>query len=160
VVERSTVRMAEQLAALEKMDIPAIKKLHMHIRGLLTAYIKAPFINELINFLMKDVESERAKHVSEIFVKPVATFYRSLIAQGVQEGTFREIDPMHFYFIVVGACDHITARRSALFHVFGIDHPSKSLSYSYAETVYEIILAGISSTERPNTNGVKASGAF
>ncbi len=143
LVERGAGKAAEQLAALETMDISAEKKLRMHVGGLLTAYVNAPYINRLLHLLMQTGDSERVRLISETFVKPIADFHRSVIEQGVREGVFRRVDPAHFYFILVGACDHIVARRGALKQVFNIDELSDDLRRSYASTVYELVRNGI-----------------
>ena len=143
ILENGSARAADQLAALQTMPVSAEKKLRLHVGGLVTAYVKAPYLDRLMHALMQTADDAGARHISEIFIKPVADFHAALIAQGVAEGVFRRVDPMHFYFILVGACDHIVARRKALQHVFAVEDLTDELRRDYAETVYRVILAGI-----------------
>lgn len=143
LVERGTERAKRQLAELEELDVPAIKKLRLHVEGLVSEYAKAPYINSLINALIVSSDEARALHVSDIFIKPVAEFHRRLLTQGVSEGVFRDIDPAHFYLMLVGACEHLVARQTAHEHVFGYRQDSKARQRQYAETVFAIISSGI-----------------
>jgi hypothetical protein len=51
---------------------------------------------------------------------------------------------MHFYHLLIGACEHIVAYKSALSRVFNVSDVDDDLRESYAETVYKVILGGIS----------------
>jgi TetR/AcrR family transcriptional regulator len=143
IVERGTQRAVEQLAKLEKLDAPAPRKLKLHVEGLVAAYVQAPYINSLINMLIVSGDEQRARYVSDIFVKPVADFHKMLLRQGVAEGSFREIDPMHFYFILAGACENFVSRRVAHFYVFGDYWKGSDVEKLYAKSVYEVVAAGL-----------------
>lgn len=143
LVERGTQKAVAQLKALEKMEASASVKLKIHVHGLVAAYANAPYINSLLHLMIGNTSEEGARYISRIFIEPVAAFYRSLIAQGVAEGSFRAIDPMHFYFILVGACEHIVVRRQAWRHVFGVSLEGEALRSTYADTVYQVVLNGV-----------------
>ncbi|MFW2828592.1 TetR family transcriptional regulator [Sphingomonas sp. ID0503] len=143
VVERHTAAAARDMAALAASDYSAEKKLRLHIRGVVSAYVRSPFTNRLLNHLQQNADEERSRHISEIFIKPVADFHRAILEQGVREGLFRPIDPMHFYHMVVGACEHLVAYKTPLNHTFGVKEINDDLRRDFADTIFDVLVAGI-----------------
>ena len=46
----------------------------------------------------------------------------------IPEGVFRAVDPMGFFFIILGSCDQFFSRRGTMAHVFGVDDVSEEVS--------------------------------
>jgi hypothetical protein len=88
-------------------------------------------------------EPDLAKQVAETISKPLANTQRQLLEQGVKDGVFRPIDPMLFYFIVLGACDHLFFGQQVLLHAFGVQRIDDELRRSYTNTLLDLILGGI-----------------
>lgn len=143
VVEAYSANAAHELEMLGKADYPATRKLKLHIGGVVKTYVRAPFTNRLLQYLIQSADEEQARHLSDIFIRPITEFQRSMLAQGVREGSFREIDPMHFYNVLMGACEHIVAYKGVLSYVFPPAETDDDLRKSYADTLYAIILNGI-----------------
>lgn len=143
LLERGTAKAASQLIALEKMPVSASERLRIHVKGLVSAYMHAPYINRLLHHIMSSGDEARAIRTSELFITPIANFYSKLIDQGVAEGVFRPVLPMHLYFMLVGACDQLVARRSALQHAFGVAELTEEMGRSFCDTLYHIISAGL-----------------
>lgn len=143
LLERDAAKAVEQLRELSGMKLPVQKKMRMHIGGLINAYYKTPYANRLLHELMQNASSESAQRVSEIFLKPIADFQRDLLEQGLREGVFREVDPTDFYFIVVGACDHLFARRCVLTHIFDIGEITEHIKKRYSHSLVDMVMAGI-----------------
>lgn len=143
VVEKQTANAARDLEELIAADFPAAYKLKMHVRGVVKAYMRFPFTNRLVHHLIQISDEEQASHLSDIFIKPIADFHRKLLLQGEAEGAFRPIDPMHFYHLLIGSCEHVVAYRRALSRVFGPDGTDDQRRQQYAETVFSVILNGI-----------------
>ena len=148
LLERDGAKAVKQLQELAEMDLPVTTKLRMHIGGLINAFFRAPYMNRLLNMLMQSEPGENSRRVSELLVKPIAEFQRNLLEQGIAEGVFRPVPPMEFYFMVVGACDHLFARRTALAHVFGIEEITEEMKRHYARTLTSTILNGITINDR------------
>ena len=143
LIERDGAQAVEQLRELAQSDLSTTSKLRLHVGGLINAYFRAPYMNRLLNILMQNEETATSRRVGEIFIKPIVDFQRTLLEQGQREGVFRSVSPVDFYFMVVGACDHLFARRRALSSVFGIEEVTPELKRNYARTVTNILLLGI-----------------
>ena len=144
LLERDSAKAVEQMRALAGMDLPAETKLRMHIGGIINAYFRAPYLNRLLNMLMQTEAGENPRRISELLARPIAEFQRCLLEQGMREGVFKPVPPVEFYFMIVGACDHMFSRRSALSHVFGIETVTDEMKRNYARTLTSMILHGIS----------------
>jgi hypothetical protein len=124
--------------------MPAVDKLRLHVGGLINAYFRAPYMNQLLNILVRREETETSRRVGELIIKPIVDFQAHILEQGRREGVFRDVPPVEFYFMIVGACDHLFARRGALSQVFGIPEMSETLKRDYARFLIDTVLRGIS----------------
>ncbi len=141
VLEDVLGRALEQMAGLIAMPLPPVDKLKLHIKGIITIYFRYPFINRLIHEMFQ--EPDLAKQVAERISKPLANTQKQLLEQGMRDGVFRPIDPMLFYFIVLGACDHLFFGQQILLHAFGVQRIDDELRRSYTNTLLDLILGGI-----------------
>lgn len=130
-----------QLKGLVEMDMPVVEKLKLHIKGIINVYFRYPFVNRLIHAMM--IEEETALKVSETISKPLAETQRILLQQGMDSGQFKNIDPMLFYFIVLGACDQLFFGQHVLSHAFGVDRIDEDLKRSYTNALLDMVLSGI-----------------
>lgn len=131
----------EQLEGLIGMDLDPVEKIKLHIRGIITVYFRYPFINRLIHYLFEDEETgpEVARKIS----KPLAETQRKMIQEGISQGLFKPVDPMLFYFIVLGACDHLFFGQHMLRVAFDIDQIDEDLRRNYTNTLLDMILHGV-----------------
>jgi AcrR family transcriptional regulator len=141
VLEDVLGRALGQMTGLLSMNLNPVDKLKLHIKGIITIYFRYPFINRLIHAMFQ--EPELAKQVAETINRPLANTQRRLLEQGVRDGVFRPIDPMLFYFIVLGACDHLFFGQQILLHAFGVPRIDEDLRRSYTNTLLDLILGGI-----------------
>jgi len=141
VLEDVLGRALEQMTGLITMPLPPVEKLKLHIKGIITIYFRYPFINRLIHAMFQ--EPDLAKQVAERINKPLANTQKQLLEQGVRDGVFKPIDPMLFYFIVLGACDHLFFGQQILLHAFGVQQIDDELRRSYTNTLLDLILGGI-----------------
>jgi AcrR family transcriptional regulator len=135
----------EQMRGLLDMDMPAIDKLKLHVKGVINVYFRYPFVNRLIHAMLMD--RELAVKVSETISKPLAETQRRLLQEGVDSGQFKSIDPMMFYFIVMGACDQLFFGQHVLNHAFGIAKIDEDLRRAYTDTLLDLVLGGILTDE-------------
>lgn len=143
LMERDGSKEMQKLGELAEFELPAVAKLRLHIRGLINAYFRAPYMNQLLHSLMEDQESATSHRVSEVFIQPIAAFQKKLLEQGLREGVFRPVSSVDFYYMVVGACDHLFSRRAALNHVFGFKTVTEELKRDYADSLTGLVLRGI-----------------
>ena len=148
LIERDAAQAVVMLQELARMPIPPDKKLRMHIEGFVKSFFRAPYLNILLHSQMQGSESTVAKRVSDVFVAPIAAFQREVLDQGVNEGLFRPVEPMYFYFLIVGACENMFARRCTLRQVFGVSEITDEMRRGYSQTIIDTVMRGI--TLRPD----------
>lgn len=137
ILGRALVQMGELL----EMELDPVEKLKLHIKGIITVYFRYPFVNRLIHAMFQTPET--AKEVAETISKPLAETQRRLLEEAVAQGQIREIDPMLFYFIVLGACDHIFFGQHILHHCFGVEEIDDDLRRRYTDTLLDMVLIGL-----------------
>lgn len=143
LLRRDINNAAHALKTLIDSDKPASWKIVQHVSGLLKFYHKVPYLHRLLRNVIRDMPMDKARDLAHELVGPICTFYESLIEQGVQEGTFRRINPMLLYFTIVGACDQLFSNRSLLKAMFDVDHIDADLHRQYTEHTVAILTQGI-----------------
>jgi len=143
VLERDAETAMTALKALSEMDIPAQKKLKIHINGIINAYFRSPYINRLIHYMVESGSPGASKRVAQIFIEPMIEVYRDIVAQGVREGALRDVDPGLLYYCLVGAADHIFHAGYSVPSTLGVARLDDSIKQKYAEMVCDIYLRGL-----------------
>ncbi|MET0366088.1 MAG: TetR family transcriptional regulator [Sphingobium sp.] len=131
----------EQLDGLLAMELNPVEKLKLHVKGIINVYFRYPYINRLIHSLFEDPEA--AARVAERISTPLAETQRKLVEDGIAKGLFKPVDPMLFYFIVLGACDHLFFGQHMLRSAFNIETIDEDLRTRYANTVLDLLLGGL-----------------
>ncbi len=128
---------------LVKMPLPAKDKIRIHVSGIVNTYFRYPYTNRLTHYLIGEERGGWDRKVAEKFTKPLADAQAAILKQGIEEGTFKPVDPMLFYYNVVGACDHLFFARSSLVNSFGIDCVTEEIKRDYINHLNETTLAGL-----------------
>ncbi|WP_082765570.1 MULTISPECIES: TetR family transcriptional regulator [unclassified Phenylobacterium] len=145
LARRDTERALEQLTRLTEMDIPPEEMLRIHISGIIRNYARRPYLNQLLNLLLRDEDSAAAREIKETFVAPLAAAQRAIIERGVAEGRFRAVDPALAYFIIVGACRDFFTNKITIRTVLGAD-PDEDEIKRYTRTVVDVLFNGLLAT--------------
>jgi TetR/AcrR family transcriptional regulator len=143
VLERDAETAMTALKALSEMDIPAQKKLKIHINGIINAYYRSPYINRLIHYMVESGSPAASKRVAQIFIEPMIDVYRDIVAQGVSEGVLKDVDPGLLYYCLVGAADHIFHAGYSVPSTLGVAKLDDGIKQKYAEMVCDIYLRGL-----------------
>lgn len=143
VLERDAETAMTALKALSEMDIPAQKKLKIHINGIINAYYRSPYINRLIHYMVESGSPAASKRVAQIFIEPMIAVYRDIVAQGVREGVLKDVDPGLLYYCLVGAADHIFHAGYSVPSTLGVAKLDDGIKQKYAEMVCDIYLRGL-----------------
>lgn len=143
LLERDAESSMAALEHLVAMDMPADKKLKVHIEGIINAYYKSPYINRLIHYIVDTGGDVSKKRVSEFFIEPMLRAYKAIVAQGVHEGVLREIDPGLLYYCLVGAADHIFHAGYSVPMTLGADGLDYEIKQRYLDMVSGIFLRGL-----------------
>lgn len=143
LLERDAETAMTALKALSEMEIPAQKKLKIHINGIINAYYRSPYINRLIHYMVESGSPAASKRVAQIFIEPMIDVYRDIVAQGVSEGVLKEVDPGLLYYCLVGAADHIFHAGYSVPSTLGVDRLDDGIKQKYAELICDIYLRGL-----------------
>lgn len=142
LARRDTNRSLEQLQELVAMTVPPEKKLRIHISGIIRNYAKRPYLNGLLNLLLRDETSETARIIKETFVAPLALAQRTIIEEGIAAGRFRRIDSAMAYFVIIGACQYFFSNRITVRHILEGEADEAAVE-RYAQEVVDVVLNGL-----------------
>lgn len=143
LLDREAEAAMASLNALIKMDISAEKKMAIHIEGIVNAYYRSRYLNRLLHYVVETGGAEAKTHVSRMFINPIMDAYRSIIRQGVEEGSIADIDPGMLYYALVGSADHIFYASYSVPDVLGVEAIDIDTKQSYAAFLRQIFLKGI-----------------
>lgn len=125
---------AEQLGWREKLEL--------HIGGIARNYLRYPYINRLLADQLQRADEPGTRVLSESFAVPLQRFQQELLEEGVRAGELREVDPVLFFFAVVGMCEFIFSARGWLVHGFGLALDEDFVD-RYVEHVVELVFTGV-----------------
>ena len=140
LVRRDATSSLEPLDELVKMTIPPEQKVRLHVAGVIKTYIRYPYLNRLIHLLLTHSAARIAAEIANFFVKPLVEAQSKILDEGVAQGVFRRVDPMFFYYSMIGACDHMFFARYSLKFAFGVDEITSKLRNNYTEYVADMTI--------------------
>jgi AcrR family transcriptional regulator len=129
----------ERLAA---EDIGWREKLGSHIGGIARNYLRYPYINRLLADQLQRSDKPGTLALSERFAVPLQSFQAQLLDEGRSAGELRDVDPVLFFFAVVGMCEFIFSARGWLVHGFGLALDDEFVE-RYVDHVIELVLTGM-----------------
>lgn len=135
-------RMAE-LQPLARAELAPNEKLRIHINGVVNTYFKYPYVNRLMHYLLTEAGQEYGMIIAEEFARPLVDTQRAILAEGAEQGIFRDTDPLMFYFHLVGACDYLFFGQATLKHVFGVEEVTQDLKRRYVEHIHHTLTKGL-----------------
>lgn len=143
LLERDMRNIVDGLGALMARDMAPDERLRTHIHAVIRTYYRFPYLNRLMMRMVRDCPPEVATKLAREYLQPISEVYDRLIAEGVEKGLFRPIDPQLFYFTVTGAADRFFSARLVLQYCFDQDEVSEEMSRNYADHTVDIIMTGI-----------------
>jgi AcrR family transcriptional regulator len=140
LVRRDATTSLQRLDQLVNLDISPEEKIRLHVAAVIDTYVRYPYLNQLIHFLLTNSEQKIMQEIANFFVKPVVEAQSRMLEEGFARGVFRKTDSMFFYYSIIGACDYIFFGRSSRKIVFGMaEIPSKTRD-AYIDFVCEMSL--------------------
>jgi AcrR family transcriptional regulator len=135
VASQSLGQLNEQLS----MDLPPEKKLRLHIGGVIKAYWRHPYFNQLIHSLHDQDDRE----VTKLFLRPLLNARTRSLKEGCSAGVFCKVDPIFFYMSVIGACHSLFYGGRTLRTALGIAEVTDDLRQQYSNYVATMVLSAI-----------------
>jgi TetR/AcrR family transcriptional regulator len=143
LVEADTARSLDQLDELLSLDVTATQKLTLHVTGIIRTYSRHPYLNSLLNRLVRESGTEASDRIKANFVEPLINAQRQIIEAGIKAGEFRPIDPNHAYFLIVGACQYLFATRVPFGNLMNGAPSQDTFVRSYTTAALDFILRGL-----------------
>lgn len=143
LLHRVATKALADLNALVLSDLPPVRKLEMHLAGIVSTYFRYPYTNRLLHSLLLDQDATAAGEVTRFFVEPLVEAQADLLRMAAEAGCIRRVDPMLFYFSVIGACDFLFSSRHTLVKVFGVRDIDDELRRRYARHMVDLVMSGL-----------------
>lgn len=131
-----------QLQHLAAMSASPLDKLRIHISGIVATYLRYPYVNRLMHELVREDDSY-GKMIADEIARPVLDLQCAILEEGAALGVFKPVDPMMFYFHVIGACDQIFHGRYQLKFLFNVEEIDDDLRRRYVDHLYATLTHGI-----------------
>lgn len=143
LLDRDMAGIVLAVDALLAKDWDPETRLRHHIGKVVDTYYHTPYLNRLLMRLVRESDPDEAHRIADSYLTPLSRAYTRLIADGVKQGVFRDVDPQLFYFTTTGACDRFFASRLVLKHCYDTDTLTEELRDRYREHCIDFIMAGI-----------------
>ena len=142
LVMRITGSLRADFEALAAQPVGWREKLERHVAGIVGSYVRYPYINRLLADQLRRADEPGTLALSASFAAPLGAFHRDLLAAGRAAGEVRDVDPVLFFFSVVGMCEFIFSARGWLTHGFGRALDDELVA-RYIDHVVELVLSGV-----------------
>jgi AcrR family transcriptional regulator len=152
LVTRITGGFRADFETLAAADLGWREKLERHVAGIVRSYVRYPYINRLLADQLRRADEPGTRALSESFAAPMGAFHRELLAEGRRAGQVRDVDPVLFFFSVVGMCEFIFSARGWLTHGFGLALDDE-LVERHTDHVVELVLSGVRGRQSPERGG-------
>ena len=141
-----------QLQDLIQSTRPVLDKLRIHISGLINLYFKYPYLNQLTLILVRRGRPPVVEEVTEKLVRPIFDAHKALLEEAIAAGDIKPVDPMLFYFTVLGACHRIFDGQYSLCHLFGYKGVDVDIKRKLIRHTTDMILFGVAADQsRPSS---------
>ncbi|OJV34766.1 MAG: hypothetical protein BGO24_01415 [Sphingomonas sp. 67-36] len=143
LLDRDAEAAMRALSELVAMDMPAARKLQIHIQGIINSYQRSPYLNRLIHYVSESANPEISARIARAFIRPMMEAYRSIIAQGVAEGTLQDVDPGLLYYALVGAADHMFFASYSVQTTLGVREITPAIKQRFIDLMSTVFLKGL-----------------
>ncbi len=143
LITRITDSFGTELAELAAAEGDWRVKLERHLREVVRNYLRYPYLTRLLMDQLRSADEQGNRSLSESLVIPMSDFHRQLLEEASRKGQLRRpVDPVLFFFSVVGMCEFVFAAQPWLTFTFGIELDD-ALVARYADHVSTLVLAGL-----------------
>lgn len=143
LLERHATSLMNALETLLQTNLSAEEKLKAHMKGILNAYHRWPYLNRLIHHMIESTNEIPSRRVAEIFIVPMIDAYDRIVKQGVAEGSLLPVEPRFLYFSLAGACDHIFHATYGSASIRGMPRMTDQLKADYYDFLVSLFVRGL-----------------
>lgn len=150
VAQADAERALSDLARLCASDRTPTEKMWHHVTGIVAAHFRRPYLNRLLQKLLREGSPGAAEEVGESFVRPVFEARKRILEEGMAAGEFREVEPALVGFAIDGACAQVFSSAASRRSVLGDGALSADLAQRYAKSTADMIVQGLLARARAN----------
>ena len=143
LLERDFADILRAVDALLGKDMDPEAKFRRHLHAVVDVFYRTPYVHRLLMKLIREGEGEEPARLGGAYLGPLLHAYERLIGEGVAAGVFHPVDPLLFYFTVVGAADRFFSARLVLRHCTGGEVLDEGLRDRYRAHLQDFVMAGI-----------------
>lgn len=152
LARRDAERALREMDQLLRKPIAAREKMRLHLRGIMEAYARSPYLNRLLHALLRGPDPAAAAELRDHLARPVLECQRRILQEGRRSGEFREVDPAIFYLSATGACDQFM-QLDDLLALEGGAAARENFQSRYADFVVNMLLASLAAGEGHGSGG-------
>ena len=153
VAKADAQRAISDLTRLIASDHSPTLKMWLHVAGLIGAHFQRPYLNRLLQKMLREGSPEAAKEIGNTFIRPVFEARKAIIEEGITSGEFRDVDPALVGFAIDGACAQIFSSAASRYAILGDGTLSADLSLRYQKSTADIIINGLLSSSAVEQSG-------
>ncbi len=137
--------LGDHVAEIERDAKSAPERLAIRIDLMVDFFLINPFYHRLMLEIMADDTDPLATELINVWMSKTLDIYRSIIDEGVAEGTLRPIDPQFAFLAIMGLCEKFR-HASKLFgrNQFLPNETPDAGAARYKKFVIDMILEGVS----------------
>lgn len=143
LIEREWTEIVRSVEALMAKQADPETKLRIHMAGVVNNLFHHPYVHRLLLRLIRESEPAEADRLAAAYLRPLLDAYQRLIGEGVEAGVFRPVDPLLFYFTVIGAVDRFFSAGTVLRHCGDTDVLNEAWRDRYRAHLNDFVVAGI-----------------
>lgn len=142
LIKRDASVALRQMNELLAMPIAPAQKMRLHLRGIMNAYRRSPYLNRLLAYMLTDADADSSREIHDDFVRPVQNCQQRILQEGSAAGVFRPVDPILFYLGAIGACDQFM-HGERMFRLATGTAPDAGFAERYMHHVEDMVLASL-----------------
>ncbi|MCL4716437.1 MAG: TetR/AcrR family transcriptional regulator [Hyphomonadaceae bacterium] len=143
LLERDVKASLASMEALLATKMDPLRMLRSHLTGLVRGYSRTPYLNRLIQIMLRECSPERREVIVRDFVAPVARAHEHILTAGIEAGVFRVVDPMLFYFQAIGSADSLYSHKATVREVFHRTKIDEETHEKNVKQVVDILVNGV-----------------
>jgi AcrR family transcriptional regulator len=129
-------------SATAKTKLSAPDHISTRVRALLAFKLDNPFYHRLMMEDMAQSESGESRALFDEVSSSAIARYAGYLAEGVDDGTLRDVEPAYLYMAIIGLCDFYVTASPVILRDF--DKKSrKDADSKYAEFICDILMNGL-----------------
>ena len=138
-----TSRNIAALSDLERANLTARQKMERHIAGMVSLYLRYPYINSLTRSLIRSKDLPTFDMINERIMLPFSTHQGAIIRQGIDSGEFKAVDPEVAYLIIVGACDAVADGTYSMRFAHELPRGAADVRRDSVASVVAVLMGGL-----------------